>query len=155
MRGRFSSRTMFVNTVRSLTLVLVCAVAATAQSPNARSAGLKSESTHEQNTARYFESIRKSPPQQLAFLLRMPKGGDLHTHLSGAIYAESYIQWAAENGLCINTRTMALSAPKPPTKCDPNSEQPPASTALTSSSLYGRMIDAWSMRNSQLSGQSG
>ena len=28
----------------------------------------------------------------------MPKGGDLHSHLSGAVYAESYIQWAAAKG---------------------------------------------------------
>ena len=82
MRGRFSSRVMFVNTVRSLTLVLLCTLAATAQSPGARTAGLQSEqSALEQKTARYFESIRKSPPQQLAFILRMPKGGDLHNHL--------------------------------------------------------------------------
>src|SRR4029078_1357386 len=57
--------------------------------------------------------------------------------------------------LCVNIRTLALSAPKPSEKCDPKSEQPPASTALTKSSLYGQMIDAWSMRNWQLSGQSG
>src|SRR6266568_3105577 len=65
----------------------------------------------EQRTARYFESIRKSPPQELAFLLKMPKGGDLHNHLSGAIYAESYIQWAADSGDCVNTTTMAASLP--------------------------------------------
>src|SRR5437588_517634 len=109
----------------------------------------------EQRTARHFESLRKSPPQLLAFLLAMPKGGDLHNHLSGAIYAESYIQWASDNGLCVNTTTMALSAPTPPAKCDPDSEPPPASAALKNSRLYGQMIDAWSMRNWQLSGQSG
>jgi hypothetical protein len=65
----------------------------------------------EQKTAGYFESIRKSPPKQLAFLLKMPKGGDLHNHLSGSIYAERYIEWAAESGLCINTATMSLVVP--------------------------------------------
>ena len=110
-------------------------------------------SASEQRTANYFESIRKSPPKLLTFLLKMPKGGDLHNHLSGAIYAERYIEWAAEKGLCINTRTMALVVPATPSKCDP--EQTPASTALTSSVLYRQMIDAWSMRNWQLSGQSG
>jgi len=30
-----------------------------------------------------------------AFLRRMPKGGDLHTHLAGAVYAERFIAWAA------------------------------------------------------------
>src|ERR1044072_4007756 len=71
----------------------------------------------EQKAAAYFESIRKSPPQQLAFMLKMPKGGDLHNHLSGAIYAESYIAWAAEKGLCINTRTLSLAVPASPSKC--------------------------------------
>src|SRR3989441_7240038 len=108
----------------------------------------------EQRMARHLESLRKSPPQLLAFLLAMPKGGDLHNHLSGAIYAESYIQWASDSGLCINTTTMAL-LPPPATGCDPKMGQPTASTALANSTLYGQMIDAWSMRNWQLSGQSG
>src|SRR5437773_12068067 len=108
----------------------------------------------EQRTVRHFESLRESPPQLLAFLLAMPKGGDLHNHLSGAIDAESYIQWASESGLCINTTTMAL-LPPPAKGCDPKLGQPTASTALANSTLYGQMIDAWSMRNWQLSGQSG
>jgi hypothetical protein len=107
----------------------------------------------EQKTASYFESIRKSPPKQLAFLLKMPKGGDLHNHLSGAIYAERYIEWAAEKGLCVNNRTMALAVPAAPSQC--NAEQTPATAALTNSVLYRQMIDAWSMRNWTLSGQSG
>src|SRR5216683_1240826 len=141
------------NAIWTLTLVLGCGLMLYAQSAGSK-AGAFPQSA-EQRTARYFESLRKSSPGLLAFLLKMPKGGDLHNHLSGAIYAESYIQWAADNGLCINTTTMALVAPTPPKKCDPNSEQPPASTALRNSGLYGRMIDAWSMRNWQLSGQSG
>ena len=107
----------------------------------------------EQKAASYFESIRKSPPKQMAFLLKMPKGADLHNHLSGSIYAERYIEWAAEKGLCVNNRTMALSVPATPSKCDP--EQTSASSALTNSVLYRQMIDAWSMRNWQLSEQSG
>ena len=103
----------------------------------------------EQKTASYFESIRKSPPKQMAFLLKMPKGADLHNHLSGSIYAERYIEWAAERGLCINTSTMFLAVPASPSKCDTN--QAAASTALTNSVLYRQMIDAWSMRNWQLS----
>jgi hypothetical protein len=138
------------NNTFAIIIVLLCALASVAQT-SSRATQLSAE----QRTARHFDSIRKSPPQQWAFLSRMPKGADLHNHLSGSIYAESYIQWAADSGLCINTRTMALSAPKPSEKCDPKSEQPPAATALTKSSLYGQMIDAWSMRNWQLSAQSG
>ena len=103
----------------------------------------------EQKTAQYFESIKKSPPQQLAFLLKMPKGADLHSHLSGAVYAESYIQWAADNGLCVNNTTMVVALPP----C--NAGQFVANTALTNSLLYRQMVDAWSMRNWQYSGQNG
>src|SRR5690348_1852185 len=127
-------------------VVLSCAFTLSAQSAAQRAAA-------EQKTAAYFESIRKSPPQQLAFLLMMPKGGDLHNHLSGAIYAESYIEWAAQAGLCVNNRTMALAVPASPSQC--NSEQTPANAALTNGVLYRQMVDAWSMRNWQLSGQSG
>jgi adenosine deaminase len=136
-------------------ILLACALTLQGQAvgPSKRSSALRPETITEK-TARYFESIRKSPPQQWAFLLRMPKGGDLHNHLSGAIYAESYIQWASDNGLCVNTTNMALTPP-PTTGCDPKAGQSPASAALTNSNLYGQMIDAWSMRNWQLSRQSG
>src|SRR5436190_14294278 len=99
-------------------------------------------------TSRYLDLIRNSPPQLLAFLLQMPKGADLHNHLSGAIYAESYIQWAADSGDCINTTTMYASLPP----C--RTGEVPISSALTNGVLYRQIIDAWSMRNLQLSGQS-
>ena len=127
----------------ALVVVLSCGLTLSAQQRGAA----------EQKTAGYFESIRKSPPKQMAFLLKMPKGADLHNHLSGSIYAEHYIEWAAEVGLCVNTTTMSLVVPAAPSKCDPG--QAPANTALTNSVLYRQMIDAWSMRNWQLSGKSG
>jgi len=127
----------------TLVVVLSCGLTLSAQT------NVKSE----QRAASYFESIRKSPPKQTAFLLKMPKGGDLHNHLSGAIYAERYIEWAAEKGLCVNNSTMALAVPASPSKC--TAEQTSANTALTNSVLYRQMIDTWSMRNWQLSGQSG
>jgi adenosine deaminase len=97
----------------------------------------------EERTARYLESVRDRPPLLVAFLRRMPKGGDLHNHLSGAVYAESYVQWAAEGGLCVNTRTLALSA----APCDSAAGRIPVRGAARDPVLYGQMIDAWSMRN--------
>src|SRR5688572_19684863 len=106
----------------TLIVVLSCGLTLSAQT------NVKSQrGAAEQRTASYFESIRKSPPKQLAFLLKMPKGADLHNHLSGAIYAERYIEWAAAAGLCVNNSTMALAVPATPSKCEP--EQTPANTA--------------------------
>lgn len=136
---------------RTLVLLLLCVVVAAAQSTTtARSNRSRAtQGSAEQRTAKYFESLQKVPPQQLAFLLRMPKGGDLHNHLSGAIYAESYIQWAADAGACVNNLSLALSLPP----CAAG--QTPVAAALKNSVLYRQMIDAWSMRNWQLSDQSG
>ncbi len=102
-------------------------------------------------TDRYFESIRRSPPQMLAFLRSMPKGADLHSHLSGAIYAESYIEWAAEKGLCVIEATTVLSQPP----CDQAAGRIPVRSALADQRLYAKLIDAWSMRNLRYSGNSG
>jgi len=35
------------------------------------------------------------------FLTRMPKGGDLHHHYSGSLYAETYIDWVGRGGYCV------------------------------------------------------
>ena len=50
-------------------------------------------------TAANFETARDDHAALRAFLYRMPKGGDLHTHLSGAAYAERFIAWAAREDL--------------------------------------------------------
>jgi len=70
----------------------------------------------------------------------MPKGGDLHNHLSGAVYAESLIDYAGRDGLCVDLAGLMLLAP-------PCGDRPPASRALTDADLRNRLIDAWSMRN--------
>ncbi|HEU0078343.1 MAG TPA: hypothetical protein VFQ76_11875, partial [Longimicrobiaceae bacterium] len=90
-----------------------------------------------------FAEVREQPPQLVAFLRRMPKGGDLHSHLSGAVYAESYVAWAADAGLCVNRQTLGLaSAP-----CDSAAGVVPAAQALHDAGLRAEMIDAWSLRN--------
>ncbi len=110
--------------------------------------GISAQTAQTEKTVRYFESVRNTPAKLFAFLVQLPKGGDLHSHLSGAVYAESYIQWAAESGACINTTTMAGSLP-----CKPGDV--PVSNALTNSVFFQQIVDAWSMRNWQLSGDTG
>jgi adenosine deaminase len=149
MRASYSTTT---KTLSSFVIALLLLVATQAQTTNSSTAKTETATgTPEQRTARYLETIRKSPPQQLAFFLQMPKGGDLHNHLSGSIYAESYILWAADKGLCVNTKTLVLAqAP-----CDAKPDQILAKTARDNSLLYRQMINAWSMRFWQYSGQNG
>jgi hypothetical protein len=102
--------------------------------------------TAEQQTARQLEAVRKNPQLLLAFLREMPKGGDLHNHLSGAIYAESFIDFAATEGLCVD-RTTGQLLPGPCQSCEPYTPKPAAKCAYTDHVLYNSLIDAWSMRN--------
>jgi hypothetical protein len=100
--------------------------------------------SNEAATASYFASIRRQPSLLLAFLTGMPKGGDLHNHLSGAVYAESYLRWAAADGLCLATATMSIV----PGPCDASAGRPPvADVVRRSNPLYDRAIDAMSMRH--------
>jgi adenosine deaminase len=90
-------------------------------------------------TARKLAAIRNQPLALEAFLREMPKGGDLHNHLTGSIYAESYLRWAAEDQLCIVVATFALAS------CDTAGAMA-ARLVLQNSALYNQTIDAWSMR---------
>lgn len=106
----------------------------------------------EERTARYFDGIRSDPRALAIFIREMPKGADLHSHLSGAIYAESYLRWAAEDGLCVNTRSGAITRQP----CTPSDTLRLASTLSDTSALYRMSVDSLSMHgwtpNSGISG---
>lgn len=101
---------------------------------------------NEEKTAKYFESVRHQPGLLLAFLQQMPKGGDLHVHLAGAIYAESMIDWASENALCVDRSTSKLIHASCDS-CEPYKIKPSVRCAYQDHILYDQLLDAWSMRN--------
>ena len=88
--------------------------------------------------------LRANPPALYAFLLRMPKGGDLHNHLTGAVYAESYLDAAAEDGLCANLRAGSLVAPNKNGGCGEG--EVPAARSASDNTLRNALIDSFSMR---------
>lgn len=88
-----------------------------------------------------FAAAAKSPPRLRAFLYRMPKGGDLHNHLSGAAYAEANIRAGAAAGACVNPATAQVG--KPPCVA-PNR---PLTDALRDATLNRKLVNAWSMRD--------
>lgn len=102
---------------------------------------------------RAFEAARKQGPLALrAFLVGMPKGADLHVHLSGAVYAESWIRAAAEDGLCVDTKS--LSFVKPPSGGCPHvigeisaAELVARTSVGPNQAIYDKLIDAFSMRS--------
>jgi len=68
-----------------------------------------SDTTLEAKASNAFNMAKQNPLTLQAFLYRMPKGGDIHNHILGAVYAESYIQQAAEDKLCVSLTSFALS----------------------------------------------
>jgi adenosine deaminase len=57
---------------------------------------LAADITAEQRAAQELERVRTNPLELRDFLKRMPKGADLHNHLNGAIYAETFIRAGGE-----------------------------------------------------------
>ena len=100
----------------------------------------------EERAAKYLESVRHQPGLLLAFLQQMPKGGDLHVHLYGAIYAESMIDWASESALCVDRSTSKLMHASCDS-CEPYKNKPSVRCAYQDHVLYDQLVDAWSMRN--------
>jgi len=70
--------------------------------------------TQAQTIDDYFNKIRNNTAQLTAFFSQMPKGGDLHNHYSGSIYAETYIDYVIQKNYYINTNTLVVAA-KPDT----------------------------------------
>jgi adenosine deaminase len=106
----------------------------------------------EQRAIRAFNTAKQSPLELNAFLTRMPKGGDLHMHLSGAVYAETFIKDAAADLLCVDPKTMGFFKPKATTMSLP--PQPVcgegnvrAESAFKDQKLYDALIDSFSMRS--------
>ena len=56
-------------------------------------------------TQRYFEELTSGTVQNGAelnlIMTMLPKGGDLHSHYSGALYSETYIDWLEKLTYCI------------------------------------------------------
>lgn len=96
--------------------------------------------------ARAFDEARKEgPPALRAFLFRMPKGADLHMHLGGSVYAETFLREAGEDGTCVSVAQLRM---------DPEGKAPdcpageiPVKSVPANQHLYDELIDAFSMRS--------
>jgi adenosine deaminase len=84
-----------------------------------------------------------------AFMKAFPKGGELHNHLSGAIYGETLLNWAAEDGLCVDMRELAIR----PSCAGPDSK--PAPAVIADEALRSLVVDSLSTRHPGFRDRSG
>lgn len=129
-------------------ILLLCVVA----SAQSRTHTNRAETAGERRAVRAFDAAKKNPLELAAFLRRMPKGADLHMHLSGAVYAETFLKDAAEDGLCVNPKALNFFRPAATTRslppqpvCGEGNER--ASDAFKDQGLYDRLVDSFSMRS--------
>lgn len=96
------------------------------------------------SAAALYDSVKHDPVQLGMFMQSFPKGADLHNHMSGAIYAESFLKWAAKDGLCVNLPQGKIL----PERCGAPVEGMEAAASLSSDApAWNGMVDALSMRD--------
>jgi adenosine deaminase len=128
------------------------AVAALLGAPVFTSTAAQTLSPTEARSSRALDAVRANPLELEAFLVDLPKGTDLHNHLTGAVYAESFIRAAIEDQLCVNPSALAFA--KPEHKSDDPAKGPscdtgnvPAAQTSKDQRLYDALIDSFSMRS--------
>lgn len=89
----------------------------------------------EEAASNRFDALLTDRPALEAFLKRVPKGGDLHNHLSGAVYAETYLDWAMNDGICINQSSYSAVS-----SCGSTNLPAP-----TNGVFFDAIVRAWSM----------
>ncbi|HUZ94815.1 MAG TPA: hypothetical protein VMU57_07870 [Edaphobacter sp.] len=138
---------MLSRTQLSLSAIFLClftSIAAHAITPK------RSTAQQEQRATQAFNAAKKNPLQLRAFLVKMPKGADLHMHLSGAVYAETFLKDAAADLLCVNssaltlTKNVGTSSLPPQPVCNKGDIR--ADSVLEDQHLYDALVDSFSMR---------
>jgi adenosine deaminase len=131
-----------------ITTGLAQVAASPVTSPTPRTAAA---TPREQRAIKAFNTAKQSPLQLNAFLTRMPKGADLHMHLAGAIYAETFIKDGASDLLCVNPTTHSFIKPvgtsrsiPPQPVCGEGNVR--AEDAFKDQKLYDALVDSFSMR---------
>jgi len=126
------------------TAILALAIALLCIAPQAAQAA---ESPQELRAARALDEAAETGPAALrGFLYAMPKGADLHMHLSGAVYAETFLRDAAQDGLCVDPVALAFAKPAAPPQPACGEGKIRAAAVTKEQHLYDQLIDSFSMR---------
>ena len=135
---------MRLRTGSLLCLVFVVASTVCAQQP---AAGAQSPPGSTSRVESVYASAQKQGALAMRnFLLAFPKGADLHVHLSGAVYAETFIRDAAKDGLCVDASALSFAPPPCNSPLIPAAQLTGNITAANQH-LYDKLIDSFSMRS--------
>ncbi|MES2018247.1 MAG: adenosine deaminase [Pseudomonadota bacterium] len=134
--------------IKSSSLLIALAVAASAHAAAPKA--------NEAATARHLAGLVAGAEPRTAeltmFFSQMPKGGDLHHHYSGALYAEQYIDWLDQQGFCVNKQTYRIETNKEVVAAEaakPAAERQCLGTAavLADDYTYRELLQRWSSKD--------
>jgi adenosine deaminase len=123
-------------------LLAISGYAETSNSNNSKAALFWSKNAG--TPATRFELAQNSTPELIAFIRLMPKGADLHNHVSGATYSDFILDSAEKSGLSFDLGANLFFDPKNP-KYKPIN--PITITTLKENSIYlAQYLNIFSMR---------
>jgi adenosine deaminase/adenosine deaminase CECR1 len=131
----------------SISLAIAFALAGNAQAAS---------NANETATARHYAALVAGAEPKLAeltlFFSQMPKGGDLHHHYSGAIYAEQYVDFLDKQGFCVNKLSYRIETNKSVVDAErakPAAERNCLSTAevYADDFTYRELLQRWSSKD--------
>ncbi len=127
-----------------LQLLIAAAAAVSVQTASASPVGKAPTQDNDRPLSLWLEQHRQRPVALRAFLQEMPKGADQHSHLSGAVYAEEYLQWAAAQGDCFRPSDLQLVEAA---QCRKDASLISAAALAKHPKLYAALLDRWSTRD--------
>jgi adenosine deaminase len=135
---------------RSAAVIFVATLFAASSEAQTKGISPSGMTPPERRASLNLDAARANPLQLRNLLLKMPKGADLHNHLYGAIYAETWINNAAEDHLCIDraaihgTTSLFSAGEGQPPSCGAGTVA--AAEVFKDQNLYNSLVDAFSMR---------
>jgi adenosine deaminase len=101
------------------------------------------DASDEAATSAMLDTVAGNAGRLRMFLQAMPKGGDLHNHLGGSVYAEDFLKVAAKEGLCADEGLTRIV----PAPCATG--RAIGAMAVEDPFSYARLVDAISTRGYQ------
>lgn len=128
--------------IASYIVVVFCLASCSAMTGNM---SVRQDANEAQTAALYQEMLSAdngSPNVAMLnlFFTRMPKGGDLHHHYTGSIYAETYLEWVQAKKWFIDSCSLRIVTTKGADACRDLTVQ----ELLKDDALYRKLLMVWS-----------
>ncbi|WP_216595314.1 hypothetical protein, partial [Chromobacterium subtsugae] len=107
--------------------------------------GAAQQKTNYQAARAYYQQLLadKGRVAELGMLMNMlPKGGDLHHHYTGALYAETYLDWVDRQKYCVYQATLRIETK--PEQAQPGAACLSGSQIKDDNALYRKLLTLWS-----------